>query len=84
MSHPTPALQAGCSDGSIRLHQLASEQPLLQWDHSTEGHAVWGLQWSPTRPAAFFVWDEASCLYIWDLLESDLGPVAKHLVSPDR
>ncbi|XP_045054675.2 cytoplasmic dynein 2 intermediate chain 1 isoform X3 [Desmodus rotundus] len=78
-----PLFLAGCSDGSIRLHQLASEQPLLQWDHSTEGHAVWGLQWSPTRPAAFFVWDEASCLYIWDLLESDLGPVAKHLISPD-
>ncbi|KAF6073034.1 hypothetical protein HJG60_020293 [Phyllostomus discolor] len=78
-----PLFLAGCSDGSIRLHQLAREQPLLQWDHSTGGRAVSGLQWSPTRPAAFFVWDEASCLHVWDLLESDLGPVATHHVSPD-
>ncbi|KAM5302622.1 cytoplasmic dynein 2 intermediate chain 1 isoform 2-T2 [Glossophaga mutica] len=78
-----PLFLAGCSDGSIRLHQLACERPLLQWDHSTGGRAVSGLQWSPTRPAAFFVWDDASCLYIWDLLESDLGPVARHRVSPD-
>ncbi|XP_036103429.1 WD repeat-containing protein 60 isoform X2 [Molossus molossus] len=79
-----PLFLAGCSDGSIRLHQLASEQPLLQWDQSTEGRAVTGLQWSPARPAVFFVQDEASCIHIWDLLESDLGPVAKQLVSPDR
>ncbi|XP_036905420.1 cytoplasmic dynein 2 intermediate chain 1 [Sturnira hondurensis] len=78
-----PLFLAGCSDGSIRLHHLACERPRLQWDRSTRGHAVAGLQWSPTRPAAFFVWDDASCLYIWDLLESDLGPVAQHCVSPD-
>ncbi|ELK19037.1 WD repeat-containing protein 60 [Pteropus alecto] len=75
---------AGCSDGSLRLHQLASDYPLLQWSHSTEGHAVTGLQWSLTRPAVFLVQDDASCVYIWDLLESSLGPVAKQLISPDK
>lgn len=76
--------QAGCSDGSIRLHQLTSAQPLLQWDHSTGGHAVIALQWSPTRPAVFLVQDDASRIYVWDLLQSDLGPVATQPISPDR
>ncbi|XP_058516726.1 cytoplasmic dynein 2 intermediate chain 1 isoform X2 [Ochotona princeps] len=79
-----PIFLAGCSDGSIRLHQLTSEHPLAQWDGSTEGRAVTGLQWSPTRPAVFLVQDEASRVYIWDLLESDLGPVARQSISPDR
>uniref|UniRef100_A0A8C0PB74 WD repeat domain 60 n=1 Tax=Canis lupus familiaris TaxID=9615 RepID=A0A8C0PB74_CANLF len=79
-----PVFLAGCSDGSIRLHQLTSECPLLQWNDSTEGHAVTCLRWSLTRPAVFLAQDETSCIYIWDLLESDLGPVAKQLISPDR
>lgn len=79
-----PVFLAGCSDGSIRLHQLTSEHPLMQWSDSTGGHAVTGLQWSLTRPAVFLVQDDTSCVYIWDLLESDLGPVAKQLVSPDK
>ncbi|XP_048950744.1 cytoplasmic dynein 2 intermediate chain 1 isoform X8 [Canis lupus dingo] len=79
-----PVFLAGCSDGSIRLHQLTSECPLLQWNGSTEGHAVTCLRWSLTRPAVFLAQDETSCIYIWDLLESDLGPVAKQLISPDR
>ncbi|XP_054996946.1 cytoplasmic dynein 2 intermediate chain 1 isoform X2 [Sorex araneus] len=79
-----PVFLAGCSDGSIRLHQLTSERPLLQWDHSTEGHAVTRLQWSLTRPAVFLVQDDTSCLYIWDLLKNDLGPVAKQPISPDK
>ncbi|KAK1335312.1 hypothetical protein QTO34_004897 [Cnephaeus nilssonii] len=79
-----PAFLAGCCDGSIRLHQLASERPVMQWGLGTEGRAVTNLQWSPTRPAVFFVQDDSSCIYIWDLLKSDLGPVAKQPVSPDR
>ncbi|KAM8774720.1 cytoplasmic dynein 2 intermediate chain 1 [Rhynchonycteris naso] len=79
-----PIFLAGCCDGSIRLHQLTSEWPLRQWGHSTEGHAITGLQWSPTRPAVFFVQDDTSYIYIWDLLESDLGPIAKQLISPDK
>ncbi|XP_036284770.1 cytoplasmic dynein 2 intermediate chain 1 isoform X1 [Pipistrellus kuhlii] len=79
-----PAFLAGCCDGSIRLHQLASERPVMQWGLGTEGRAITSLQWSPTRPAVFFVQDDASCIYIWDLLKSDLGPVAKQPISPDR
>lgn len=80
----TSQLQAGCSDGSIRLHQLTSERPIMQWDNSTSGHAVTSLQWSPTRPAVFLVQDDASRIYVWDLLENDLGPVAQQPISPDK
>ncbi|KAG8506105.1 WD repeat-containing protein 60 [Galemys pyrenaicus] len=79
-----PIFLAGCSDGSVRLHRLAAQQPLLQWDGSTGGRAVTGLHWSRTRPAVFLVQDDASCIYVWDLLASDLGPVAKQPISPDR
>ncbi|KAI5933830.1 Cytoplasmic dynein 2 intermediate chain 1 [Manis javanica] len=75
---------AGCSDGSIRLHQLTSERPVMQWDSNTGDHTATGLQWYLTQPAVFLVQDDASCVYIWDLLESDLGPVAKELISPDK
>ncbi|XP_046525731.1 cytoplasmic dynein 2 intermediate chain 1 isoform X3 [Equus quagga] len=79
-----PMFLAGCSDGSIRLYQLTSEYPLMQWNNSTGGRAVTSLQWSLTRPAVFLVQDDASCVYVWDLLKSDLGPVAKQPISPDR
>ncbi|ELW69817.1 WD repeat-containing protein 60 [Tupaia chinensis] len=79
-----PIFLAGCSDGSIRLHRLTAEHPVLQWDNSTTGHAVTGLQWSPTRPAVFLVQDDSANIYVWDLLQSDLGPVARQPVSPDR
>uniref|UniRef100_A0A8C9AK36 Cytoplasmic dynein 2 intermediate chain 1 n=1 Tax=Prolemur simus TaxID=1328070 RepID=A0A8C9AK36_PROSS len=79
-----PIFLAGCSDGSVRLHRLSCEHPLLQWDSSTGGRAVTGLQWSPARPAVFLVQDDTSNIYVWDLLASDLGPVARQPVSPDR
>ncbi|NXG41008.1 WDR60 protein, partial [Psilopogon haemacephalus] len=65
------------SDGSIRLHQMTSEYPLMQWNDSTKGQPVIALQWALTRPAVFFVLDASSNIYIWDLLENDLLPVAK-------
>uniref|UniRef100_A0A8C2YI44 Cytoplasmic dynein 2 intermediate chain 1 n=1 Tax=Chinchilla lanigera TaxID=34839 RepID=A0A8C2YI44_CHILA len=79
-----PIFLAGCSDGCLRLHQMSSEWPLAQWNSSTRGHAITGLQWSPTRPAVFLVQDAGSTVYVWDLLQSDLGPVATQPISPDR
>ncbi|NXP14004.1 WDR60 protein, partial [Thinocorus orbignyianus] len=65
------------SDGSIRLHQMTSEYPLMEWNDSTNGRPVVALQWALTRPAVFFVLDASSNIYIWDLLENDLLPVVK-------
>ncbi|XP_037241788.1 cytoplasmic dynein 2 intermediate chain 1 isoform X1 [Falco rusticolus] len=74
----------GCSDGSIRLHQMTSEYPLMQWNDSTNGRPVIALQWALTRPAVFFVLDASSNIYIWDLLESDLLPVAKQTIPTEN
>lgn len=76
--------QVGCSDGSIRLHQITSELPLMQWNNSTMGQPIVDLQWALTRPAVFFVLDAMSVVYIWDLLENDLSPVAKQPILSDK
>ncbi|XP_028942536.1 WD repeat-containing protein 60 [Antrostomus carolinensis] len=75
-----PLFLVGCSDGSIRLHQMTSEYPLMQWNDSTNGRPIIALQWALTRPAVFFVLDASSSIYIWDLLENDLLPVAKQTI----
>ncbi|KAJ6659305.1 hypothetical protein lerEdw1_019176 [Lerista edwardsae] len=79
-----PIFLVGCSDGSIRLHQITSELPLMQWNNSTVGQPVVDLQWALTRPAVFFVLDAMSVVYIWDLLENDLSPVAKQPILSDK
>ncbi|XP_064559984.1 cytoplasmic dynein 2 intermediate chain 1 [Zonotrichia leucophrys gambelii] len=79
-----PLFLVGCSDGSIRLHQMTSEHPLMQWNGSTKGQPIIALQWALTRPAVFFVLDASSNIYIWDLLENDLFPVAKQMMPSER
>ncbi|XP_041346025.1 cytoplasmic dynein 2 intermediate chain 1 [Pyrgilauda ruficollis] len=79
-----PLFLVGCSDGSIRLHQMTSEYPLMQWNGSTKGQPIIALQWALTRPAVFFALDASSNIYIWDLLENDLLPVAKQTVPSER
>ncbi|XP_014800355.1 PREDICTED: WD repeat-containing protein 60 [Calidris pugnax] len=79
-----PLFLVGCSDGSIRLHQMTSEYPLMQWNDSTNGQPIIALQWALTRPAVFFVLDASSNIYIWDLLENDLLPVAKQTIPAEN
>ncbi|XP_075443936.1 cytoplasmic dynein 2 intermediate chain 1 isoform X3 [Ascaphus truei] len=79
-----PAFLAGCSDGCIRLHMITAECPVMQWNDSTNGHSITSLQWSLTRPTVFFVLDATCCIYIWDLLQNDLQPVAKESVLSDQ
>ncbi|KAM6338757.1 cytoplasmic dynein 2 intermediate chain 1 [Podargus strigoides] len=79
-----PLFLVGCSDGSIRLHQMTSEYPLMQWNDSTNGQPIIALQWALTRPAVFFVLDASSNIYIWDLLENDLLPVVKQTVPSEN
>ncbi|XP_062349836.1 cytoplasmic dynein 2 intermediate chain 1 [Cinclus cinclus] len=79
-----PLFLVGCSDGSIRLHQMTSEYPLMQWNDSTKGQPIIALQWALTRPAVFFALDASSNIYIWDLLENDLLPVAKQTIPSEK
>ncbi|XP_073437714.1 cytoplasmic dynein 2 intermediate chain 1 isoform X2 [Dendrobates tinctorius] len=78
------AFLAGCSDGCIRLHTMSTAFPAVQWDDSTNGHSVTALQWSLTRPTVFFVLDAASSMYIWDLSQNYLHPMARESIMPDR
>ncbi|XP_063777991.1 cytoplasmic dynein 2 intermediate chain 1 isoform X2 [Pseudophryne corroboree] len=79
-----PAFLAGCSDGCLRLHIISAEYPAMQWNDSTNGQSITALQWSLTRPTVFFVLDSASSIYIWDLLQNDLKPVAIESIIPDQ
>uniref|UniRef100_A0A8C3U0F1 Dynein 2 intermediate chain 1 n=1 Tax=Catharus ustulatus TaxID=91951 RepID=A0A8C3U0F1_CATUS len=79
-----PLFLVGCSDGSIRLHQMTSEYPLMQWNDSTKGQPIIALQWALTRPAVFFALDASSNIYIWDLLENDLFPVAMQTIPSEK
>lgn len=76
--------QVGCGDGSVRLHTVLSEQPLMEWASSTAGQPVVSVQWAQTRPTVFCVLDAASYLHIWDLLEKDFEPVITEKIDADR
>ncbi|XP_063063164.1 cytoplasmic dynein 2 intermediate chain 1 isoform X2 [Engraulis encrasicolus] len=79
-----PHFLVGCDDGSVRLHSLQCEQPLLEWSGSTAGVAIVVVQWALTRPAVFCVLDSASCLHLWDLLEDEKAPVLTEKIDADR
>ncbi|KAL2085589.1 hypothetical protein ACEWY4_018909 [Coilia grayii] len=79
-----PHFLVACDDGSVRLHSVQCEQPLLEWSGSTGGVAVVSVQWALTRPAVFCVLDAASCLHVWDLLEDVKGPVLTEKIDVDR
>uniref|UniRef100_A0A8C5MZX2 Dynein 2 intermediate chain 1 n=1 Tax=Leptobrachium leishanense TaxID=445787 RepID=A0A8C5MZX2_9ANUR len=79
-----PVFLAGCSDGCIRLHRTSAPFPVMQWSDSTGGQPVVTLRWSLTRPSVYFVLDATGFIYIWDLLENDLQPVARASSMPDQ
>lgn len=56
----------------------------MQWNDSTKGQPIIALQWALTRPAVFFALDALSNIYIWDLLENDLLPVAKQTIPSEK
>nr|XP_033787480.1 WD repeat-containing protein 60 isoform X5 [Geotrypetes seraphini] len=79
-----PVFLVGCSDGSIRLHFMTAQYPIMQWNDSTKGQSIVTVRWALTRPTVFFVLDATSNIYIWDLLESDLHPAAKETIQSDK
>ncbi|XP_072043878.1 LOW QUALITY PROTEIN: cytoplasmic dynein 2 intermediate chain 1-like [Amphiura filiformis] len=70
-----PVFLIACGDGSIRLHNITTDLPAITWNNSTNGISIKNLQWSRSRPSVFFVMDEASKVYVWELLENDGAPV---------
>lgn len=74
----------GCGDGSIRLHAVSQEQPLVEWRNATAGEPVVSLQWSQTRPTVFCVLDAASKMHLWDLLKNETEPVITESMNTNR
>ncbi|XP_061095456.1 cytoplasmic dynein 2 intermediate chain 1 isoform X1 [Conger conger] len=79
-----PLFLVGCADGSVRLHSVSSEQPVMEWSSSTGGEPVVSVQWALTRPAVFCVLDAASNLHLWDLLEKDYEPLTTQKLHSGR
>ena len=48
---------AGCDDGSVRLHSVASEKPLITWPGTVDGQPILQILWSPSRPGVFYILD---------------------------
>ncbi|KAG1960442.1 WD repeat-containing protein [Pimephales promelas] len=74
----------GCSDGTVRLHSVLREDPLMEWSECSSGAPILSVQWSQTRPAVFCVLDAASHLLIWDLTEKDYMPVITENIHNNR
>ncbi|XP_051755889.1 cytoplasmic dynein 2 intermediate chain 1 isoform X2 [Ctenopharyngodon idella] len=79
-----PLFLVGCSDGTVRLHSVLREDPLMEWSECSSGAPILSVQWSQTRPAVFCVLDAASDLLIWDLTEKDYVPVITENIHNDR
>ncbi|XP_023659783.2 cytoplasmic dynein 2 intermediate chain 1 [Paramormyrops kingsleyae] len=73
-----------CDDGSMRLHSVSSEAPIMEWTCGAGGSTL-SARWSLTRPALFCTLDPAaSIICMWDLLQKESEPVAMEKVHPDR
>ncbi|XP_076758616.1 cytoplasmic dynein 2 intermediate chain 1 isoform X2 [Xylocopa sonorina] len=66
--------QVSCDDGTIRLHSLNTEKPILQLKDEEDIYTIKSVQWSRSKPFTFFVLDDNSCIRIWDLSNSDKHP----------
>ncbi|XP_017795904.1 PREDICTED: WD repeat-containing protein 60 [Habropoda laboriosa] len=66
-----------CDDGTIRLHSLNIEKPILQLRDEDNTCEIKSIQWSKTKPFLIFVLDNNSCIHIWDLSSSDIYPTCK-------
>ncbi|XP_032675193.1 WD repeat-containing protein 60 isoform X2 [Odontomachus brunneus] len=65
----------GCDDGTIRLHFLNVERPIIQLKNEQYTNRIKVLQWSKTKPLTIYVLDDKSRIHVWDLSESDVCPV---------
>ena len=77
-------LQSGSENGSLRLHHVACDLPLVTWPNTTRGASIRCVRWSRSRPAVFFVLDDTSQLHIWDLTMSDGGALKSERIAEER
>lgn len=64
---------------------IFSEKPLLTWPSK-----IWGtrnlrcVRWSRSRPCVFYVLDDQSQLYTFDILEGDAMPAKMETLSKEK
>ena len=51
---------AGSDDGSIRLHHVVNEKPLITWSGTVDNQPINKVIWSPSRPCVFCILDTAN------------------------
>uniref|UniRef100_A0ABD2X9J0 WD repeat-containing protein 60 n=1 Tax=Trichogramma kaykai TaxID=54128 RepID=A0ABD2X9J0_9HYME len=68
-----------CKDGSIRLHSLHAETPLMKLKDEDSLAGIRTIQWSRSRPTIFYVLDDQSRIAVWDMLKSATKPI--HVVA---
>ncbi|XP_011337865.2 WD repeat-containing protein 60 [Ooceraea biroi] len=64
----------GCDNGTIRLHCLNVERPIVQLKNEQYTDRIEALQWSKTKPLTIYTLDTNSRIHIWDLNKSDVSP----------
>ncbi|KAK6168770.1 hypothetical protein SNE40_019952 [Patella caerulea] len=81
-----PYILAGSCEGCIYLYHTGSEYPLMTWFDLVKGksNSISFVRWSRSRPGVFFVLDDLSILYTFDLLEGDFHPVKTEQISSGR
>ncbi|KAH9252556.1 hypothetical protein BASA81_009515 [Batrachochytrium salamandrivorans] len=67
--HNPSLFLVGYASGRIGLYSVHHRSAIRRWLHPHI--AIAQIEWSPHRPAVFFVLDNQGCIYVWDLLESD-------------
>ncbi|XP_071653960.1 cytoplasmic dynein 2 intermediate chain 1 [Temnothorax longispinosus] len=65
----------GCDDGTIRLHYLNVERPIVQLKSEQYTDEIKALQWSKTKPLTIYALDNDSRIHVWDLSQSDICPI---------
>lgn len=79
-----PCFLATTGDGDVHLFSTKTDTALVSWPAR-----VWGTtgvrcaKWSPSRPCVFYVLDDNSRLYTFDLLEGDSMPAKIETLSQD-
>ena len=61
-------------DGSVRLHNIQNERPLITLQGTMDELPIQKIIWSPSRPCVFVILDVRSRIHLWDLGAGDIYP----------
>lgn len=56
----------------------------MTWHDATDGRSIQMVRWCRSRPSVFFVLDEDSFIYIWDLHMDDNCALKKERIAESR